>query len=229
MRKFAAYYRTSGSTTQKGNASISTQREAVRSYCNALNIEIVKEFTEEKTASGKEVREQFDAAIDLLDSAGLDGLIVYDIDRYFRSTVGGLMVFEEVFKNSGKQLICLRQNIDTSSPEGWLAFGMFLLFAEYELRKINERTMRGRKKVMEEGYFVGGKVPFGYKVERRENRKILVEHPREFQVLQEVKDLRGSGATYREIADRLNKRKERGKDERAKRWTPTDIRDLAMR
>ena len=54
-----------------------------------------------------------------------------------------------------------------------IMFAMFGAFAESEMHIRKQRMMRGKRAKSENGYYVGGKVLFGYKV--REDKKFIVD------------------------------------------------------
>lgn len=220
MRRMLAYYRVS-SEGQEDNTSLDNQKQRVRAYCQAMEIELVDEYQDVETASGKATRDGFDAALAALESdESLSGLIVYDIDRYFRNCGEGLRTFEKHFKSNGHQLISIRQNFDTSTDEGWMALGMFLLFAEYELRKITRRTREGVDAARSAGWFAGGQVPYGYDpvfVEEA-NRYALKPNAKEQRWIKEMREQRAAGKGCRGIAQSLNEQRAPGKDGKKKTW-----------
>jgi len=246
-RRMIAYTRVSTSKQANEGTSLGSQRQAIRAYCDAMGIDIVGAeegiehihkrqvasladgsfYEDNQSASGRVPRFAFDAAISRIENdPDIDGLICYDVDRYFRSTSDGLKTFEKCFKLNGKELICLRQNIDTGTDEGWLAFGMFLLFAEYELRKINSRTKRGKQAVRKQGAFAGGQVPYGYKPVNFNGKRVLGQWPPEYGWVLHARDMRRSRCDYQDIADYFNQNEVPGKNGKKKHWRWEDIRSI---
>lgn len=222
-RRMLSYYRVS-SEGQEDNTSIGNQKQAVRRWAQANDIELVNELTpyvDIETASGKQPREAFEAALQQLqDDVSISGLVVFDLDRYFRNCGEGLRTFEQHFKNNGSQLVSIRQNFDTSTDEGWFAFGMFLLVAEYELRKISRRMRSGIDAVRAEGYFGGGKVPYGYRSEhdKETDRYNLVPDKKEYPIVEQMKQWKSEGMSYCGIAKMLNDKRVPGKSGKRVKW-----------
>lgn len=65
------------------------------------------------------------------------------------------------------------------SQMGEMAFTMYALFAEAEIKAKKDRFIRKRKDLMKNGFASGGKVLFGYQVENSESQnKKLIRHPK---------------------------------------------------
>lgn len=175
------------------------QRQRITAWATAIGIEICEwiEAVESATCA-TENRAQFKEA--LLRMLDCDGLVVYDLDRFFRHTEEGLRIARTQFLSQGKTLISLNQNVDISTEEGWLAFTMFLALAEYEARKFARRAKQGKEGKARAGGYAGGRPPYGW----IKQGSTLVMCP--FQ--QKVRDLilrwRVGGHSYATIATRLN-------------------------
>jgi site-specific DNA recombinase len=80
------------------------------------------------------------------------------------------------------------------------------VFAEYELEKIRERTLRGRREKARQGFVVGGRVAFGYSYLGRAEgeRGRLVVYEVEATVVRMVFTWADEGCSIREIVTRLN-------------------------
>ncbi|MBR2714143.1 MAG: recombinase family protein, partial [Kiritimatiellae bacterium] len=57
--------------------------------------------------------------------------------------------------------------VDTSSPMGELVVNLLVSFGQWERKTIQERIQRHFRTALEQGYFVGGVPPYGYKVENQ--------------------------------------------------------------
>lgn len=203
-RRFIAYYRVS-----TNGQSPESQLASVREYAYRSNIDIVCEFKEIETASGKRDRVVFDHALKTMDTLNAEGMIVYDVDRYFRSCSAGLECFEQAFKRTNKTLVSVCQQFDTSSDDGWFNFALYLLLAERELRTINRRTMRGKQYLKGHDVHLNGPASFGKRLKTVEvngvKRSKLEEDPTESHWIKEARKLREEyGYTYEEIATVFN-------------------------
>ena len=89
-----------------------------------------------------------------------------------------------------------------------VAFGMLAVFAEQEMYNAKDRMNRGKQAAMERGQFVGGRVRYGYRLDKHK-RFITDEH--ETAIIQEVFDMMCSGNhSYNSIAREMVERGEDG-------------------
>ena len=112
------------------------------------------------------------------------------LDRMFRSASDAL-VTAKLLQDRGVDLILIDLGIEpvTSNGVAKLFFGMLAVFADFERDRINERTKDGiRAKRAKQG-FLGGNVPFGYRVEGKGREAKLVPDAREREIIKTVKEL----------------------------------------
>src|ERR1700678_2698034 len=97
-----------------------------------------------------------------------DVICACKMDRLFRSASDAL-VTAEALKDRGVDLILIDLGLDPVTGNGTakLFFGVLTLMAEFERDRIRERTEEGRRGKRERSGYMGGVVPFGFKVERK--------------------------------------------------------------
>ncbi|WP_343068218.1 recombinase family protein [Mesorhizobium sangaii] len=104
--------------------------------------------------------------------AGLvDVVVVYKIDRLSRS----LMDFSklvDVFDANDVTFVSVTQSFSTTTSMGRLTLNILLSFAQFEREVIGERIRDKFAASRRKGMWMGGNVPFGYRVE---NRKLLIQ------------------------------------------------------
>ena len=134
--------------------------------------------------SGKNThRPQFQEMNRLARLRKFQGILVYRLDRAFRSTVDTINQIEE-YNSHGIKFISLHDNfIDTTSPSGVLMINIVSCFAEFERKIIALRVQSGIANAKKKG------VVFG--------RKPKVD-------LQRAIQLKESGLNLTEIAKKLN-------------------------
>ena len=101
----------------------------------------------------------------------VDVVVVYKIDRLSRS----LMDFSklvEVFDRSGVTFVSVTQSFNTTTSMGRLTLNILLSFAQFEREVIAERVRDKIRASRQKGMWMGGNVPFGYRVQ---DRKLLVD------------------------------------------------------
>ncbi len=160
MAVLIPYVRTS---TDDQENSVSVQKERIERYCEYFGHSLACDPIVETGVSGgvplfdrsggQELRS-------MLLAGGADGIVGTIIDRVFRRAVDGLQQ-ADWFQKNGFELIFCDDQVDTSTPDGWLNFGMKCLMADWERRKIGYRTQLGMQQIRDEGRS-NGHTPFGF-------------------------------------------------------------------
>lgn len=84
-----------------------------------------------------------------------DGLLIWKLDRWARSTSELVVEAEQLFIGRSVRFISLRENIDLSSSSGRFYFAILAAFAELERNIISERTKAGQARARREGKRIG--------------------------------------------------------------------------
>ena len=145
--RLIGYVRVSTARQREGY-SLEAQREAIERYCQAHGHELVG--IEEESESAIKARPVFQRVKAQVLDGKADGLIVAKLDRLGRS-VRDLANIAEELSQHGKQLISVRDNIDTSTSNGKLLFHILSAVAEYERELLIERTKAGRALAEKQG------------------------------------------------------------------------------
>lgn len=90
-----------------------------------------------------------------------DIICAWKLDRIGRRAIPLNKVFGWILDND-KVLVCVSDNIDLSTWVGRLVANIIAALAEGELEAIRERTKASRKKLLEDGRWPGGTVPYGF-------------------------------------------------------------------
>lgn len=107
----------------------------------------------EETASGsKDDRPQLKMMLDMLREG--DVIVIWKLDRLGRSMSHLVRTIEDLNKR-GIGLKCLTQDIDTTTANGRLVFGIFAAIAEFEREMIRERTKAGMAAAIKRGTKIG--------------------------------------------------------------------------
>lgn len=164
------YARTS---TTEQVAGLEAQERDLRAYgCE-------KVFAEQ-VSSVDDKRAGLTAAIDYLREG--DTLVVTKLDRLARS-VADFVAIKGKVDTRGASLVVMNLGVDTSTPAGRAAFGMFAVIAQFEREIMLERQREGIAKAKAEGKYKGRKPTAQAKAE-------------------EIIRLKGEGATIPEIMTR---------------------------
>ncbi|HEX4920030.1 MAG TPA: recombinase family protein [Candidatus Bathyarchaeia archaeon] len=84
----------------------------------------------------------------------VDVLVVWALDRLARSLKHLLTIAEEC-KTLGVDIVCLKQNIDTTLPAGRLTFQVLGAVAEFEREMLRERVKAGMAQARRTGKRIG--------------------------------------------------------------------------
>ncbi len=151
--KLAAYARVSILKDKKG---LQGQVERLEAYAKAYGHE-VEVFKEVVSASGLVDRPVFEEVMDLVLGDGYEGLLVDSLDRFGRS-LRHIIEEAEALQTAGKELVVIRQHIDTSTKEGRLLFHLLGAIAQFEREMIRERLELGKERAREQGQKFGRRI-----------------------------------------------------------------------
>jgi DNA invertase Pin-like site-specific DNA recombinase len=161
-KKFFAYLRVS-TKKQKTDGTIQNQRKTLKDFLVwHPNIDVVEWFSDDGISAFKE-RPKFDEMMERVSE--VQGVIIAKLSRIGRS-VQQLEEIVRVFKSNEIAFVVVKDNVDTSTPQGRLFFHLLSSFMEYEASLIRERTQEGRVRAIENG------VKFGRKAKITDDKNI---------------------------------------------------------
>jgi DNA invertase Pin-like site-specific DNA recombinase len=154
----------------------------------------------------------------ILDRPGLSGLlrsierndivVVPRLDRLARDLISQELLLAEIQRQGGKLISCSAAEQpyledDTEDPSRRFVRQILGAVSEYERAMVTLRLRGGRRAKRASGGFGGGETPFGWRVADAGGLEV---DEREQAVLDFITDAREHGASYAEIATRLNRR-----------------------
>jgi site-specific DNA recombinase len=216
--KAIGYIRVSTDEQAKEGVSLENQEAKIRSYCDLKDLELL-EIVQDAGISAKNLRRPgAQKVIELARKKQVDAVVVYKLDRMFRSTVDALETTRQ-FDTWGVSFHSIAENLDTKSAMGKFFFTLTAALAEMEREIIGERTrdVLQRKKANGEVY---GNVPFGYK---RFKGKLLANDA-EQKIVQTVLELRDKGMNYSKISRALNRMG--FKTKKGNQWYPQSVKNV---
>ena len=122
----ALYVRVSTHAGQNPDVQLREGRE----YCERRGWDVIAEFTDVGVSGAKERRPQLDELLAACRKRRLDAVVVSRYDRFARSLPQLVNALEE-FEALGIQFVSLHENVDTTTPNGRLVFGIFASIAEF--------------------------------------------------------------------------------------------------
>lgn len=123
--------------------NIHRQMDGLNAICDMLHVE---------TVSAVKKRPVYDAVIASLKPG--DTLVVWDLDRAFRSTIDALLEAEKL-RERGIAFRIVTLNVDTSTPAGELVYTVMAAYAQFERKTLIQRTKQGLEAARRRGKRLG--------------------------------------------------------------------------
>lgn len=162
--RVAVYARVS-SDDQQERGTIENQLEFARKYCDLHQLEVVEWYKDDSVSGTIPLEEREDGSKVLIDakSKRYDLLLIYKLDRLGRSARIILNAVHELEQN-GVQVRSMTEPFDTGNPNGRFILTMLAGVADLERETILERMWHGANRAARQGKWLGGIVPYGYKI-----------------------------------------------------------------
>lgn len=93
-----------------------------------------------------------------------DVIVVYKIDRLSRS-ICDFAELSKILDEYNVSFVSVTQEINTSTSSGRMMLNILMTFAQYEREVITERVRDKMTATRKRGQWIGGRIPFGYKLE----------------------------------------------------------------
>jgi DNA invertase Pin-like site-specific DNA recombinase len=120
------------------------QIDGLKDHCDELHIE--------KLSAVSRSRPVYEAVKQKL-KAG-DTLVVWDLDRAFRSTIDALLEVEAL-RELGIEFQIISLNVDTATPAGELVYTVMAAYAQFERKNLILRTKQGLEAARKRGRKIG--------------------------------------------------------------------------
>lgn len=208
----AIYARVSTNEQRKGE-SIKTQLAGIEHYCQSRGMKQTKTYLDDGV-SGTIPLEHRPGGRRLLDDARqtrFDEVLIWKFDRLGRTTLGILQSIADL-EAQGIRVTSITEPID-NTPGGRLHRTVLAGNAEYEPATTRERTVGGSRRLAQEGVWLGGIVPYGYRKagEDKAARLGISTEPipgrkeSEADVIRKIFTMAAAGKSTVVIADHLNR------------------------
>ena len=227
MRIIVGYGRVSTADQAAEGVSLAAQEERIENYCASRGGALHGgTLYLDAGLSGKRAdnRPGLQSALNLV-CASRGVLVVYSLSRLARSTRDALAIADRLGK-AGADLVSLTENLDTTTANGKLMFGLLAILAEFERNVISERT-RGALAYLKGQGRRTGQVPYGRRLDP-DREKTLTVDPEGLAVVALVGQLHREGSTLRQIAAELDRRDIPTKNG-GPTWSASTVRHLVNR
>ncbi len=195
-----SYTRVSTGRQAEEGESLGAQQRRVEGYAAMNDMTVDRHFVERGVSGSVPLSERPEggALLRLLEPG--DVIITPKLDRCFRSALDALDVLQKL-KDRGVSLHMIDLGGDvTGSGISKLLFTILSAVAEAERDRIRERIADVKRDQKQRGRYLGGKVPFGYRVT---DEGALVEVEEQQAAAREMVVLRGQGIPLRTVAARM--------------------------
>lgn len=157
--------------------SLDAQREAAEAYVKSQAHEgwlLIKDHFDDGGYSGGSMeRPALQNLLAAVKARRIDVVVVYKVDRLTRS-LADFAKLVELFDAHEVSFVSVTQSFNTTSSMGRLTLNVLLSFAQFEREVTGERIRDKIAASKKKGLWMGGIVPYGY---RLENRRLLVDPP----------------------------------------------------
>jgi DNA invertase Pin-like site-specific DNA recombinase len=175
-----------------------------------------REYTD-KGYSGKNTdRPQFQALVKDIEQGLISRVIVYKLDRISRSIIDFANIME-LFGRYNVEFVSSTEKFDTSTPIGRAMLNICIVFAQLERETIQKRVKDAYHSRRQKGFSMGGKAPYGFKLEpivmNGINTKQLVAIPEEVERVKLMFEMYAKpGTSYGDIIRHFNTQGIKGKE-----------------
>ena len=141
----------------------------------------------DKGYSGKNIdRPEFQRLLEDIRLGTVNKVVCYKLDRVSRSVVDFAMMME-TFARYKVDFVSCNEKFDTSTPMGRAMLNICIVFAQLERETIQQRVIDAYCSRSRKGFYMGGRCPYGYRVEEYVIDGIKTSHyvvvPEEAEVL----------------------------------------------
>ncbi len=194
MIKAYGYYRYSSHNQDNGN-SINAQRNAVREFAKANNIELVAEYVDKACSGTTSHRNGYQKMLsDLEKNPDVKCVMIHFFDRMFRNTREQLDI---IFELTGKNVsIRDTKGLDSMDPDDRATILDEACQAEKYSLKLSSETRKGLLINAEKAIHNGGIVPYGFRLGADKHLEIdEVKAP----AVRKIFEMYAAGLSYKQI------------------------------
>lgn len=172
MKRSVIYARVSTQRQADDGVSMESQIEQCRVKAVSLGTEVVQVFRDDGVSGRTDKRPGFQAALAYCAAHRVSHLVCWSTSRFGRN-------LEDALKNTnqlrewGTKAAYVHQDIDLETDAGWMLGVMTGMMDEIYSRNVARDTLRSMITASRDGFFVGGRAPFGYYIEKVGKRSKL--------------------------------------------------------
>lgn len=152
-------------TNQDHGYSIEYQLSECQDYLNKQGLPLTKTYIDQAITGTKVAgREAFHELVHDVKNGLIDVIIVYKFSRIFRNAYESHK-YRKLFKKHNVRLISITQLMDDETSAGRLMINVLADIDQFQSETISDFVKSSMREMAKQGYFTGGTVPYGYKLE----------------------------------------------------------------
>ena len=188
------------SSDNQREESIEAQLRAMHEYCSRNSIVIIHEYCDRAKSATTDDRPEFLKMIAASREGDFDFAIVHKLDRFSRNRYDSAYYKRELKKN-GVQLLSVLEQMD-DSPESIILESVLEGMSEYYSKNLAREVMKGMRESAMDCRYIGGWVPYGFRVDPQTHRYIINDYEAEAvrMIFRDVAD----GCGYNVVLNKLN-------------------------
>lgn len=188
------------SSDNQREESIEAQLRAMHEFCSRNSIVIMHEYCDRAKSATTDDRPEFLKMIAASKEGDFDFAIVHKLDRFSRNRYDSAYYKRELKKN-GVQLLSVLEQMD-DSPESIILESVLEGMSEYYSKNLAREVMKGMRESAMDCRYIGGWIPYGFRVDPQTRRYIINEYEAEAvrMIFRDVAD----GCGYNVVLNKLN-------------------------
>lgn len=192
------YCRVSTDKQVEKGVSLEAQQAKAKAYAELYDLDVVEVIVDAGASAKTLARPGLERALGMLKAGKADALLVVKLDRLTRNVADLGRLVEKYFAPGKAALLSVGEQIDTRSAGGRLVLNVLAAVSQWEREAVGERTSAALQHKASMGEYIGGDVPYGYRLSDDGVR--LVPEPGEQSLLATARRLRGEGRSLRAVA-----------------------------
>lgn len=188
------------SSYRQDERSIEGQIEDCTRFAEQNEYKVVGEYIDRaRSGTNAEHRTEFQRMIKDSEKRAFDVILVYKLDRFARNRYDSAM-YKAKLKKNGVRIVSVTEAI-SEEPEGVILESLLEGLAEYYSKNLAQNVSRGMRVARQHGFFTGGAIPYGYRVEEKK----LVPDEKEARVVQKVFEMYADRVPMSDIIAEINR------------------------
>lgn len=192
---------------QDDGFSVEYQLTEINDFIIKNGLELQKHHIDQAISGTKVAgREAFFELIHDIKEGLVECVVVYKLNRMFRNAYES-QKYRKLFKKHGVKLMSVTQQIDEDTSAGRLMTNVLSDIDQYQSETISDHVKSSMREMARQGYFTGGTVPFGYKLQEIENgskkRKKYIPDEAESEVVSTLFRLYADNYSLRQLQQHL--------------------------